>query len=113
MIAQELEVSLHMAFMDARQKRHELITVEHLLLAMLDNPSASEVLKACGADLEKLRKELSGHIEENTPLISGTEEVDTQPTLGFQRVIQRAMLHVQSSGKKRSYRCQCFSCNIW
>ena len=100
MIAQELEVSLHMAFMDARQKRHELITVEHLLLAMLDNPSASEVLKACGADLEKLRKELSGHIEENTPLISGTEEVDTQPTLGFQRVIQRAMLHVQSSGKK-------------
>jgi len=100
MIAQELEVSLHMAFMDARQKRHELITVEHLLLAMLDNPSASEVLKACGANLEKLRKELSGHIEENTPLISGTEEVDTQPTLGFQRVIQRAMLHVQSSGKK-------------
>jgi len=100
MIAQELEVSLHMAFMDARQKRHELITVEHLLLAMLDNPSASEVLKACGADSEKLRKELSGHIEENTPLISGTEEVDTQPTLGFQRVIQRAMLHVQSSGKK-------------
>jgi len=93
-------VSLHMAFMDARQKRHELITVEHLLLAMLDNPSASEVLKACGADSEKLRKELSGHIEENTPLISGTEEVDTQPTLGFQRVIQRAMLHVQSSGKK-------------
>ena len=100
MIAQELEVSLHMAFMDARQKRHELITVEHLLLAMLDNPSASEVLKACGADMEKLREELSGHIEENTPLISGTEEVDTQPTLGFQRVIQRAMLHVQSSGKK-------------
>jgi ATP-dependent Clp protease ATP-binding subunit ClpA len=100
MIAQELEVSLHMAFMDARQKRHELITVEHLLLAMLDNPSASEVLKACGADMEKLREELAGHIEENTPLISGTEEVDTQPTLGFQRVIQRAMLHVQSSGKK-------------
>jgi ATP-dependent Clp protease ATP-binding subunit ClpA len=100
MIAQELEVSLHMAFMDARQKRHELITVEHLLLAMLDNPSASEVLKACGANLDKLKNEISGHIEEHTPIVSGLEEVDTQPTLGFQRVIQRAMLHVQSSGKK-------------
>lgn len=100
MIAQELEVSLHMAFMDARQKRHELITVEHLLLAMLDNPSASEVLKACGANLEKLRVEITGHIEEHTPIVSGIEDVDTQPTLGFQRVIQRAMLHVQSSGKK-------------
>jgi ATP-dependent Clp protease ATP-binding subunit ClpA len=100
MIAQELEVSLHMAFMDARQKRHELITVEHLLLAMLDNPSASEVLKACGANLDKLKAEISGHIEEHTPIVSGLEEVDTQPTLGFQRVIQRAMLHVQSSGKK-------------
>ena len=100
MIAQELEVSLHMAFMDARQKRHELITVEHLLLAMLDNPSASEVLKACGANLEKLKAEISGHIDEHTPIVSGLEEVDTQPTLGFQRVIQRAMLHVQSSGKK-------------
>ena len=100
MIAQELEVSLHMAFMDARQKRHELITVEHLLLAMLDNPSAAEVLKACGANLDKLRAEITGHIEEHTPLVSGLEDVDTQPTLGFQRVIQRAMLHVQSSGKK-------------
>ena len=83
MIAQELEVSLHMAFMDARQKRHELITVEHLLLAMLDNPSASEVLKACGANLDKLKTEISGHIEEHTPIVSGLEEVDTQPTLGF------------------------------
>ena len=100
MIAQELEVSLHLAFMDARQKRHELITVEHLLLAMLDNPSAAEVLKACGANLDKLRAEITGHIEEHTPLVSGLEDVDTQPTLGFQRVIQRAMLHVQSSGKK-------------
>ncbi|MBT7482911.1 MAG: ATP-dependent Clp protease ATP-binding subunit ClpA [Nitrosomonadales bacterium] len=100
MIAQELEVSLHMAFMDARQKRHELITVEHLLLAMLDNPSASEVLNSCGANLEKLRENIAGHIEEHTPKVSGKEEVDTQPTLGFQRVIQRAMLHVQSSGKK-------------
>src|SRR5210317_546078 len=100
MIAQELEVSLHMAFMDARQKRHELITVEHLLLAMLDNPSASEVLKACGANLEKLRSDIAEHIEEHTPIVGGDNEVDTQPTLGFQRVIQRAMLHVQSSGKK-------------
>jgi len=100
MIAQELEVSLHMAFMDARQKRHELITVEHLLLAMLDNPSASDVLKSCGANIEKLRTDLSDHIEEHTPIVDGSDEVDTQPTLGFQRVIQRAMLHVQSSGKK-------------
>ncbi|MGE4596558.1 MAG: ATP-dependent Clp protease ATP-binding subunit ClpA [Methylophilaceae bacterium] len=100
MIAQELEVSLHMAFMDARQKRHELITVEHLLLAMLDNSSATEVLKSCGADLLKLRNDISKHIQEHTPIVPGTEEVDTQPTLGFQRVIQRAMLHVQSSRKK-------------
>src|SRR3954470_4325579 len=100
MIAQELEVSLHMAFMDARQKRHELITVEHLLLAMIDNPTAAEVLRACGAKLEELRTELSQYIEEHTPTVIGQEDVDTQPTLGFQRVIQRAMLHVQSSGKK-------------
>jgi len=100
MIAQELEVSLHMAFMDARQKRHELITVEHLLLAMLDNPTAAEVLRACGAKFDTLRSELTQYIEEHTPTVAGTEEVDTQPTLGFQRVIQRAMLHVQSSGKK-------------
>ncbi|HQN65414.1 MAG TPA: ATP-dependent Clp protease ATP-binding subunit ClpA [Methylophilus sp.] len=100
MIAQELEVSLHMAFMDARQKRHELITVEHLLLAMLDNPTAADVLRACGARFEELRAELNQYIEEHTPTVAGEEEVDTQPTLGFQRVIQRAMLHVQSSGKK-------------
>ena len=100
MIAQELEVSLHMAFMDARQKRHELITVEHLLLAMIDNPTAAEVLRACGCKLDVLRTELLQYIEEHTPTIGGEDEVDTQPTLGFQRVIQRAMLHVQSSGKK-------------
>lgn len=100
MIAQELEVSLHMAFMEARQKRHELITVEHLLLAMLDNPTAAAVLHACGAKLETLRAELTDYIEEHTPTVDGAEDVDTQPTLGFQRVIQRAMLHVQSSGKK-------------
>ncbi|NCV08750.1 MAG: AAA family ATPase, partial [Actinobacteria bacterium] len=85
---------------DARQKRHELITVEHLLLAMLDNPSAAEVLKACGSNIDSLRNELTQYIDDHTPTISGEDEVDTQPTLGFQRVIQRAMLHVQSSGKK-------------
>jgi ATP-dependent Clp protease ATP-binding subunit ClpA len=100
MIAQELEVSLHMAFVEARQKRHEFITVEHLLLALLDNPSAAEVLRACAADIEALRKELLTFISEHTPTVAGSEEIDTQPTLGFQRVIQRAILHVQSSGKK-------------
>ena len=100
MIAQELEVSLHMAFVEARQKRHEFITVEHLLLALLDNPTAAEVLRACGAGMDELRKNLSQHISEQTPRIAADREVDTQPTLGFQRVIQRAILHVQSSGKK-------------
>ncbi len=99
MIAQELEVSLHMAFMDARQKRHEFITVEHLLLAMLDNPSASEVLRQCAANIEELRKNLTEFVTEHTPVVKSSE-VDTQPTLGFQRVIKRAILHVQSSGKK-------------
>src|SRR6476659_484239 len=99
MIAQELEVSLHMEFMVARQKRHEFITVEHLLLALLDNPSASEVLRACAADIDELRKLLSDFVTEHTPILAG-DDVDTQPTLGFQRVIQRAILHVQSSGKK-------------
>ncbi|HUW50957.1 MAG TPA: ATP-dependent Clp protease ATP-binding subunit ClpA [Sulfuricella sp.] len=100
MIAQELEVSLHMAFMDARQKRHEFITVEHLLLAMLDNPSAAKVLHACAANLDDLRKALADFVTTQTPSVDGSEEVDTQPTLGFQRVIQRAILHVQSSGRK-------------
>ncbi len=100
MIAQELEVTLHMAFMDARQKRHEFISVEHLLQAMLDNPSAAEVLRACGANLEAMREQLGKFIDEHTPKVAGEDEVDTQPTLGFQRVIQRAILHVQSSGKK-------------
>ena len=100
MIAQELEVSLHMAFVEARQKRHEFITVEHLLLALLDNPSAAEVLRACSANVETLRRELTDFINEHTPTVEGEDEIDTQPTLGFQRVIQRAILHVQSSGKK-------------
>src|SRR2546426_2466220 len=100
MIAQELEVSLHMAFVEARQKRHEFITVEHLLLALLDNPTAAEVLRACAANIEEVRKALGDFIAAHTPTVAGTEEIDTQPTLGFQRVIQRAILHVQSSGKK-------------
>ena len=100
MIAQELEVSLHMAFVEARQKRHEFITVEHLLLALLDNPSAAETLRACGGNIEQLRKDLTKFIVEHTPMVDGEEDIDTQPTLGFQRVIQRAILHVQSSGKK-------------
>src|SRR5215208_1830234 len=102
MIAQELEVSLHMAFVEARQQRHEFITVEHLLLALLDNPSAAEVLRACAVNIEDLRKTLTNFISDNTPTVPGASEVDTQPTLGFQRVIQRAIMHVQSAsnGKK-------------
>ncbi|QRX81383.1 ATP-dependent Clp protease ATP-binding subunit ClpA [Glaciimonas sp. PAMC28666] len=102
MIAQELEVSLHMAFVEARQARHEFITVEHLLLALLDNPSAAEVLRACAGNIEDLRKTLTIFIGDNTPTVPGSGEVDTQPTLGFQRVIQRAIMHVQSAsnGKK-------------
>jgi ATP-dependent Clp protease ATP-binding subunit ClpA len=100
MIAHELEVSLHAAFVEARHKRHEFITVEHLLLALLDNPSAQEVMKACAAKVDDLRKNLTEFIEQHTPIVAGDGEVNTQPTLGFQRVIQRAILHVQSSGKK-------------
>src|SRR5258706_6489096 len=100
MIAQEPEVSLHMAFVEARQKQHEFITVEHLLLAMLDTLSAAEVLKACGVDLEELRGVLADFISEHTPRLAAHSDADTQPTQGFQRVIQRAILHVQSSGKK-------------
>jgi ATP-dependent Clp protease ATP-binding subunit ClpA len=100
MIAQELEVSLHLAFVEARQKRHEFITVEHLLLTMLDNASAAQVLRACGVDIEELRQVLAEFITTHTPVIPGDREVDTQPTVGFQRVIQRAILHVQSTNKK-------------
>ena len=102
MIAQELEVSLHMAFVEARQSRHEFITVEHLLLALLDNPSAADVLRACAVHMDDLRRTLTNFIGDNTPTVPGSGEVDTQPTLGFQRVIQRAIMHVQSAsnGKK-------------
>ena len=102
MIAQELEVSLHMAFVDARASRHEFITVEHLLAALLDNATAVEVLKACAVNIAELRAQLKNFINDNTPVVPGSDEVDTQPTLGFQRVIQRAIMHVQSTsnGKK-------------
>jgi ATP-dependent Clp protease ATP-binding subunit ClpA len=102
MIAQELEVSLHMAFVDARASRHEFITVEHLIAALLDNATAVEVLKACAVNIAELRAQLKNFINDNTPVVPGNDEVDTQPTLGFQRVIQRAIMHVQStsSGKK-------------
>ena len=102
MISQELEVTLHMAFVEARQQRHEFITVEHLLLALIDNPSAADILKACAVNSDELKKSLTGFIQENTPKVEGTDEVETQPTLGFQRVIQRAIMHVQSTsnGKK-------------
>ena len=98
MIAQELEISLHMAFVEARQQRHEFITVEHLLQALLDNPSAVEVLRACSTNIDDLRKSLANFIKDNTPEVAGMDDVDTQPTLGFQRVIQRAIMHVQSTG---------------
>ena len=101
MLSRELEVTLNLAFKDARQKRHELMSVEHLLLSLLDNTSAVSVLGACGADIEKLRAELEEFLEATTPLIPQNEnDRETQPTLGFQRVLQRSVFHVQSSGKK-------------
>ena len=100
MLSKELEFTLNLAFKEAREKRHEFMTVEHLLLALLDNPTASEVLKSCGADIEKLKKELTAFLDETTPLLPAHDNRETQPTLGFQRVLQRAVFHVQSSGKK-------------
>jgi len=100
MLSKELEASLNVAFNEARNKRHEYITVEHLLLALLDNSSANSVLKACGADLIRLKTDLSQYLDENTPLFHEDNVGEVQPTLGFQRVLQRAVFHVQSSGKK-------------
>ena len=101
MLSRELEVSLNLAFKDARTKRHEMMTVEHLLLSLLDNTAAVTVLKACAANIDKLRAELESFISETTPLIpEQQDDRETQPTLGFQRVLQRAVFHVQSSGKK-------------
>ena len=102
MISEELEVSLHMAFVEARTARHEFITVEHLLLSLLDNAAAAEVLRACSANIEALRQDLRKFIAENTPVFPGDEDVDTQPTLGFQRVIQRAIMHVSSGNSNKN-----------
>ncbi len=100
MLSRDLEVTLNSAFKRARDVRHEYMTVEHLLLGLLDNASAVQVLNACGADLAKLREELEHFVTETTPVLADDSERDTQPTLGFQRVLQRAVFHVQSSGKQ-------------
>jgi ATP-dependent Clp protease ATP-binding subunit ClpA len=100
MLDKELELTLNNSFKEARERRHEFITVEHLLLALLDNSSATQVLKACGANLNALHSDLIKFIQENSPILEDDDERDTQPTLGFQRVLQRAVFHVQSSGKK-------------
>ena len=100
MLSKDLEFSINLAFREARDRRHEFMTVEHLLLALLDNPAASEVLRACGAHLDKLKRDLQTFIRDNTPVLSSDDPRETQPTLGFQRVLQRAVLHVQSSGNK-------------
>jgi ATP-dependent Clp protease ATP-binding subunit ClpA len=101
MLSKDLELTLNNAFKEAKSKRHEFMTVEHLLLALLDNEAAANVLSACAADLDELRKELGDFVDSTTPLIpSADSERETQPTLGFQRVLQRAVFHVQSSGKK-------------
>ena len=100
MLSRDLEVTLNSAFKRAREVRHEYMTVEHLLLGLLDNASAVQVLNACGADLSKLREELDQFVTQTTPALPEDSERDTQPTLGFQRVLQRAVFHVQSSGKQ-------------
>ncbi len=100
MLSQELEFSLNSAFQFARERRHEFITVEHLLGALLDNPSAAKVLRACGGNIEDLRRSLQAFLEEHVPRLPAGSKADTQPTIGFQRVIQRAVLHVQGVGKK-------------
>ncbi len=101
MLNKELEQTLNNAFVFAREHRHEFMTVEHLLLALLDNSAARDALKACGADIEAIKSELLAFVKDTTPLILDDQlnERETQPTLGFQRVLQRAVFHVQSSGK--------------
>jgi ATP-dependent Clp protease ATP-binding subunit ClpA len=100
MFSKDLELSIGQCYKDAREQRHEFMTVEHLLLALLENPSASAVLRACGADSARLGKDLKNIIVETVPVLPANDERDTQPTLGFQRVLQRAVYHVQSSGRK-------------
>jgi len=100
MLSSELEFCLNEAFQRARDQRHEFMTVEHLLLALLDIPRVHEILKACNSNITELRRQLTEFIEEQTPLLPHDDDTDVQPTLGFQRVLQRAVFHVQSSGKK-------------
>ncbi len=100
MLSKELELTLNAAFKEAREKRHEFMTVEHLLLALLDNPAANKVLRACGAEVDRLKEDLTNYLDESIPMLPIKDERETQPTLGFQRVLQRAVFHVQSSGKK-------------
>ncbi len=100
MFSKDLEFSIGQCYKQAREARHEFMTVEHLLLALLENPSAVAVLRACAADMGKLAADLRGIISETVPVLAGDDARDTQPTLGFQRVLQRAVYHVQSSGKK-------------
>ncbi len=100
MLNKELETTLNLAFKEAREQRHEFMTVEHLLLTLIDNPSASNVLRSCGAKIDELRDSLDSLVKENAVLLSEGDDRETQPTLGFQRVLQRAVFHVQSSGKK-------------
>jgi ATP-dependent Clp protease ATP-binding subunit ClpA len=100
MLSKDLETTLNKAFKSARERRHEFMTVEHLLLALLENASVIDVLQACQVNISELRQELSTFLEQNTPVLQENDHRETQPTLGFQRVLQRAVFHVQSSGKK-------------
>ncbi|RLA24670.1 MAG: ATP-dependent Clp protease ATP-binding subunit ClpA, partial [Gammaproteobacteria bacterium] len=100
MLSKDLEVTLNLAFVSAHEKRHEFITVEHLLLALLDNDNALQVLSICSCDVAGLRGELSQFIDETISLLSDQGKRETQPTLGFQRVLQRAVFHAQASDKK-------------
>jgi len=99
MLSTEVEYSINKLFKDAREKNHEFVTVEHLLLSMTTNPSAGKALRACGVDIGILQTDLESYIEEITPLLTKEDKRETQPTLGFQRVIQRAVYHVQATGK--------------
>jgi ATP-dependent Clp protease ATP-binding subunit ClpA len=99
MFSKDLEYTIGQCYKAAREQRHEFMTVEHLLLALLDNPMAAAVLRGCGMDLDRLRKDLRSIITETVPVLPSGDERDTQPTLGFQRVLQRAVYHVQSSGR--------------
>jgi ATP-dependent Clp protease ATP-binding subunit ClpA len=102
MFSKELELSISQAYQEARESRHEFLTVEHMLLALLDNASALSVISACEADVKALEKEIRKVLEDTVPLLTDEDSRDTQPTIGFQRVLQRALYHVQSAGKEDS-----------